>query len=250
MRDDTSWENSGKWYDHLVGEEGHYYHREVIFPKLLSKLPPEGGKVIDLGCGNGIVERILPPSWGYTGVDLSKTLVSEGKKRSKSARSAWHVADITKPLPLSSSFDLALSILALQNVEEPQKAIANASSLLANKGRLFLVINHPCFRIPRQSGWGVDEKRHLQYRRVDTYLSSLKIPIAMHPGKKEQENTFSFHFPLSSLFQWLCEANLRVVWLEEWISNKESEGKAKSQENRARKEFPLFLALAAEKSIG
>jgi hypothetical protein len=33
--------------------------------------------------------------------------------------------------------------------------------------------------------------------------------------------------------------------LEEWTSDKESEGKASRMENKARSEFPLFLALRA-----
>jgi hypothetical protein len=36
---------------------------------------------------------------------------------------------------------------------------------------MVLLLTHPCFRVPRQSGWGWDEQRKLQYRRVDRYLT-------------------------------------------------------------------------------
>ena len=37
---------------------------------------------------------------------------------------------------------------------------------------------------------------------------------------------------------------------EEWISDKRSMGKRAGMENRAREEFPLFLAILAKKSSG
>jgi hypothetical protein len=30
----TSWEKSSKWYNKIVGDEGHYFHQAVIFPNL------------------------------------------------------------------------------------------------------------------------------------------------------------------------------------------------------------------------
>jgi len=42
---------------------------------------------------------------------------------------------------------------------------------------LVIVLNHPCFRIPRQSGWGIDEKNKLQFRKVIKYMSPMEIPL-------------------------------------------------------------------------
>jgi len=55
-------------------------------------------------------------------------------------------------------------------------------------------------------------------------LSSLKIPIQMHPGKPSSEKTFSFHHPLSHYMQWIKNAGLAIVDIQEWISDKKSEG--------------------------
>jgi hypothetical protein len=46
----------------------------------------------------------------------------------------------------------------------------------------------------------------------------------------------------------LNKAGFMIAKIEEWTSDKESEGKTAKQENRARAEFPLFMAIQAQKS--
>ena len=42
-------------------------------------------------------------------------------------------------------------------VDPLEPALASAAWALRPGGRLALLLTHPCFRIPRQSGWGWDE---------------------------------------------------------------------------------------------
>lgn len=249
MSKDTSWKQVGKWYDQIVSEEGHYFHQEVIFPKLDSWLKlKQGDSVLDLGCGQGVLARQLKKGIVYYGVDLAPSLVERAKQRSKDHQ--FFVRDVTKSLDLDrSNFSYALFILSLQNMKDPGKAIGEAASHLGKGGKLILVLNHPCFRIPRQSHWEIDPEKKLQSRKVDRYMTPMEIPISMHPGgKKEEVKTYSYHFPLSDLCRFLAEAGLVMTRLDEWCSNRESSGKWAKMENRARKEFPLFLAIEAMKS--
>lgn len=241
-----NWDSSEKWYTSCVGEKGHYYHQTVVIPNSL-RLLGKKGSLLDLGCGQGVLARHLPDEIEYCGIDQSKALIDSAKRLTKNRQ--FLVADVTKSLPVEKSdFDRAVFILSLQNMEDGNGAIQNAAKHLKKKGRLLLVLNHPCFRIPRQSGWGIDEPLKLQYRRMNLYLSSQKIPIQTHPGQGEQsELTYSYHHPLSDYVQWLQKAKMKIVTMEEWISDKKSEGAKAKMEDRARKEFPLFLALLAEK---
>ncbi|MBS0649270.1 MAG: class I SAM-dependent methyltransferase [Verrucomicrobia bacterium] len=244
---ETSWESSHKWYDSIVGEKGHYYHEHVVLPSTLKLLAlKQGDAVLDLGCGQGVLSRHLPVDVDYTGIDASPSLIQQAKKRSKKS---FHVADITKPLHLNlPPFSHATLILVIQNLEDHKKAIENAFRFLKPGGKLLIVMNHPCFRIARQSSWGVDEPKKLQYRRLDLYMSSLKIPIQTKPSAGEKsETTWSFHHPLSTYFQALAKTGFLVATLEEWVSDKKSTGPKARMENRSREEFPLFLALLAVK---
>lgn len=246
---DTSWSPVAKWYGGIVGGSGHYFHQHVILPGLKKLLDPQGGEsVLDLGCGQGIYARTLPHNVNYTGIDLSKDLIYEAKKLDKNGKHAYYVADVTTGLPVESgSYDHAICLLAIQNMKDGAAMIKNVGEALKVGGDFVIVMNHPSFRIPRQSSWGEDLINKIEYRRINRYLSPLEIPVNAHPGLKDSPLTWSYHYPLEYYVKALKSAGMAVTDLEEWTSDKQSVGKAAKAENRARKEFPLFLAIKAVK---
>jgi SAM-dependent methyltransferase len=254
QRHSTSWEKVEDWYTSCVGEKGHYYHQSLIIPGALKLLKPslEGvSSVLDLGCGQGVFARMLPPQCIYYGIDASASLIAEAKKLTKRPQTQFFVSDVTKELPFEKKdFDCALFMLSLQNMEDQAKALLLARSRLKTGGKLLLILNPPCFRIPRQTSWEVDDAQKLQYRRINRYLSPLKIPIQMNPGKGTRSaETYSFHHSLSDYFHFLAAASFATQQLEEWCSDKKSEGSKARMEDRARKEIPLFLALLARAEL-
>lgn len=251
MDKSSSWEKSSDWYSKVVGEKGHYFHQNLITPLLLKLLKPKEGKtsLLDLGCGQGILSRIIPKDFNYMGVDISPSLVKEAMKLSKNKNHKFIVSDSTEKLPVDEgSFDYVCMILSIQNMKDQKGAIKNASRALKPDGKLIIVMNHPCFRIPRQSSWIIDESKKMQSRQVDMYMSSLEIPLQTHPGQKScSEVLLSYHNPLSSYTNWFFEEGLVLENMHELISDKSSEGTKARMENRARKEFPLFLVLIGTK---
>jgi ubiquinone/menaquinone biosynthesis C-methylase UbiE len=246
----TSWEKVSSWYDQAVGKTGHYYHEKVILPGVLSLLNlSEKDSLLDLACGQGILSRSIPKSLSYTGIDLSTSLIQSAQEHNVHKNHTFHIGDITKKLPVEKKdFTFCTIILALQNLSHPLGALKNAYAHLCPQGSLLLVMNHPCFRIPKHSGWEIDAKNNLQYRRVDRYLSSLKIPIAAHPSQGDRSaQTPSFHHSLSTWFTFLNQAGFCVESLQEWCSDKTSTGKHAAREDFSRLEFPLFLAIKAIK---
>ncbi len=250
-RVDTSWEGASEWYGRLTGTQGHYYQRHVVIPGSLRLLDlREGSSLLDLACGQGVLARHIPTGVHYEGIDAAPSLISEARRLDKDRKHRYFVADISRPLPTPKrDFTHAAIVLALQNIPDPGPVMGLASEHLAPGGRLLIVINHPCFRIPRQSSWGMDEQNKAQYRRVDRYMTPMKIPIATNPGSGQKSpTTWSYHFPLSRYARCLNEAGFAIGTLEEWVSDRRSVGRAARMENRARAEFPLFLALLARKA--
>ena len=240
-----NWDLDASWYASCVGEKGHYYHQAVILPNVLRMLGTVHS-LLDIGCGNGVLARHLPKDVEYLGIDQSQKLINEATKQSKGR--LFYVADATELSIEKHDFDRAIFLLSLQNIEDGEKALFHTSQHVKKNGRLLLILNHPCFRIPRQSSWGVDVEKKLQYRRLNGYLSPQKIPIQTHPSKSEQSSTtYTYHHPLSDYAQWLQKAHCSIVAMEEWCSDKVSVGKMARMENRARHEFPLFLAIEAVK---
>jgi hypothetical protein len=120
--------------------------------------------------------------------------------------------------------------------------------VLKPAGHLILVLMHPCFRIPKQSAWGWDEKSKSQFRRVDQYLTSSKTPIQMHPGSDPSSTTLTFHRPLQAYLNTLGSHGLLIDHIEEWPSHKKSQpGPKAAALDKSRKEIPLFLAIRARK---
>lgn len=248
----TSWQKASKWYDQSVGKEGHYYHQSIIIPKILSLCEFSSNtpvSLLDLACGQGVLSRHLPAHVNYVGVDTAASLINAAKQYKHPSNHQFVIGDVTQKLSLEQKqFSHATIVLALQNIEHPLAVFKNASSYLSSGARLIIILNHPCFRIPRQSSWKIDLENKIQYRRIDKYMSTMKIPIQTHPSKGIQSSqTLSFHHPLSDYSRWLKEAGFTISLIEEWCSDKESEGGAAKMENRSRAEIPLFMTLVAHK---
>ncbi len=248
LKNDTSWDKVSKWYGSIVGEKGHFYHQSLIIPQTLKLLGIKpGDRLIDVACGQGVLSRRLPESVKYVGLDASKRLIDEAKSLDNNKAHRYLVADATKSFGLRETFNKAAIILALQNIKEPEKTIQHLSEVMEKNGELVIVLNHPCFRIPRQSSWEEDQSNKMQYRRVNRYMTPLEIPINAHPGEENSPVTWSFHHPIEDYSNYLFGNGFLIKKIEEWTSEKKSEGKAAKMENRAREEFPMFMAILAVK---
>lgn len=245
----TTWGNVAGWYDELLSGDDTYQSK-VILPNLLRLVAPRGKRVIDIACGQGYFSKALTEAGATVlGIDISPNLITIAEK-SKSDSLSFAVSPAhTISQAQSSSFDVAVIVLALQNIKEMSETLKEAARVLVSSGKLILVLNHPCFRIPKESSWGFDEKENVQYRRLDSYNSSSSAEMDMNPGQKtDKVKTTSFHKPLQDYFKALSSAGFVVTGLEEWISHKKSEEGPRSQaEDTARKEFPLFLTIVAQK---
>lgn len=244
----NSWQNVSKWYGNITKGEGHYYHSNIIIPKLLKLLNlNNNSSVLDLGCGSGILGRNIKSNIKYLGIDLSNNLISLASKQDKSSNHDYKVGNANNLELSNNKYTDIVFLLSFQNMERGEMVIRNASKHLVNGGKIVLVLNHPAFRIPRQSSWEIDPKSKIEYRRINKYMTSQKIPINMNPSLKNSEFTWSYHYPISEIVKYLTDNNLVISNIEEWVSDKESIGKNSKMENRARSEFPLFMAIVAKK---
>ncbi len=244
-----SWGSVAEWYERHLDEPGTY-HKEVLLPNLLRLVAPKrGDEVLDLASGTGYFSSAFAAEGAMvTGIDVSEELIAIARKRSPSV--SYHVASAEHVEIVSDrSKNKATIVLAIQNIAHAPKVFSEAARTLREGGTLHIVMNHPAFRIPKRSFWGYDDKKRLQWRRLDGYLSESASEIEMHPGIPGSPLTISYHRPLQYYFKALQKAGFLVERLEEWTSHKASDsGPRANAENDARKEFPLFLYLGAKKT--
>ena len=250
---DSSWGKVADWYDELLRNDDSY-QAKVILPSVLRLLEiKKGQRILDLACGQGYFSKKFTEAGAVVfGTDVSKELIELAKKEQRPDTTFIVSPSDVVPQP-DASFDAAVIILALQNIEKFQQTLEEVSRVLKPGRKFLIVLNHPAFRIPKRSSWGYDEQAKIQYRRLDGYMSESSEKIDMHPGMKvadkNDEHTYSFHRPLQLYFKALAKSGFFVTRLEEWTSHKKSEkGKRSDAEDRSRIEFPLFLCLEAKKS--
>lgn len=241
----TSWGHVAPWYERLLQDEDTP-QRQVILPHLLRLMElKKTDVVVDVACGSGFFTKAWVDAGAkqVIGTDIGEELIAFARKIAPDATfhvaSADAMADVKK-----GKATKATMILALQNIENVAGVFSEVRRILTAKGRFYLVLNHPAFRIPKASGWEWDNEGYVQFRRVDAYLTESKHRIQMHPGDAPDVTTISFHRPLQYYFKALTKAGLCVLRMEEWTSHKMSDsGPRADAENVARKEIPLFLCL-------
>lgn len=249
MKKETSWGGVADWYDkHL--DAPLTYHSQVLLPNLLRIVGlKQNESLLELGCGQGFfLDKFSEISPNITGVDLGKPLIDIAKKKFPKIKFMVGNAEDQKLLP-NETFDVITVILAIQNMKDLHAVALNFKRLLKDGGKICIVLNHPAFRIPKSSSWGVDAENKIQYRRIDEYMSESEVSIDMTPGKEiEKKTTMSYHRPLQVYSKVFSKAGFGIVKIEEWISHRKSEpGPFARAEDKARKEIPLFMCLVLRK---
>ena len=265
----TDWGNVSKSYDKYLVSDGSY-HADVIMPNLfrmIGKVTDEKNKnslsILDIACGQGqIVSELHKLGAKAEGFDYGIDLIKIAKENTKKDNSniSYLVADaqnfadnyFDKKENKYKTFDIITCVLAIQNIENIKLVLENIKKVTNKNSKVYLVINHPAYRIPKHTEWGYtqegsgDKNTSIQYRRVDKYMSEEKIKMDMNPSVKieaSKEYTYSYHRPMQYYFKLFSNNNFAVTRLEEWISNRVSDGKHEDRENIARREFPMFMCL-------
>jgi SAM-dependent methyltransferase len=145
--------SSSEWaeYADSFASLNEYTH---FLPDLFELLAPvENRDILDLGCSNGVMSRLLARQGGrLTGVDISQHAIgiAEGLCRDSGQEIAYHCAD-ARDLSLfgESSFDLVLAVNTLCSFGSDRGAMRNIVMeiyrLLAPGGALVAVLPHPAF---------------------------------------------------------------------------------------------------------
>jgi SAM-dependent methyltransferase len=234
-----------------MGKDGSKHHQKLAVPAVMDLLElKKGEQVLDIGAGQGVLAPFVKRKNGsYTGVDASERLI--GLARQHHGKDGdFYVGDACRLSGIvqlkEQGYDAAVFLLSIQDMDPLSDALESASWALRKGGRVVLLMTHPAFRIPRQSGWGWDEGRKLQFRRVDSYLSHLPVPLKSYPGQAGVSR--SFHRPISAYVNGLSDYGLLVDRMVEIPTYKVQRSGAKAKaENRANEEIPLFLGLRARK---
>jgi len=243
---DTSWDPVATWYDGWVGDQGSRYHQAIVVPAAMDLLDlRKGESVLEIGAGQGVLATPVSRAGGqYTGVDSSPKLIESAQRRH--GRSGTFLVGDARRLTAvpglePASFDAAVFLLSIQDMDPLELALASASWAVRTPGRIVIVMTHPAFRQPRHSGWGFDEGRKLVYRRIDAYLAPMAVPMK---AIGDRPATRSFHRPISVYVNALAAEGFVIDAMLEIPDSLDDRRKPGDRAgDRAAAEIPLFLAI-------
>ncbi len=256
----VGWEDVAEWYDELIADRGSDHYEQVILPGALRLLGCEAGtRVLDVACGQGVLSRLLNERGVQTvGVDASRKLIEAATARSGPLGQfligdARELPGMIDDLGGPGSLDAAACVMALMNMDPVEPVLRGCAALLKPAAPLVVVVLHPAFRAPGRTAWGWDKAPDgtaRQYRRVDAYLTLDRREIVMNPGGTaagaNAVTTPTFLRPVGWYAARLVDAGFVIDAVEEWVSRRVSQpGPRADEENRARGEIPLFLAVRA-----
>lgn len=204
-------------------------------PATLSLLPEVAGKrVLDAGCGPGVYSAWLVARGALvTALDASPKMVELARAR-LGAGAVVHRADLGQPLSflVDAAFDLALSPLVLDYVEDWSKVFAEFYRVLRPGGHFVFSVSHPLF------DYG--------YFESDNYFATQLVGTEWRGFPQTRVHMPCFRRPLNALLNPLLEAGFtleRIIEPQPTPEFQQADPKHFAELSRQ----PCFICLRARK---
>jgi 2-polyprenyl-3-methyl-5-hydroxy-6-metoxy-1,4-benzoquinol methylase len=148
-----------------------------------------GQAVLDAGCGEGYLARVLAARGArVTGLDRAPSLIARARERTPDGSIAYAVADLGEPLPAHEGrFDAVASYLVLNDVDDYRGFAATLARSLRPGGRMVLALNNPYGAVvrghvqdyfatgtvsPYRAMWAAGMRVHHRHRTLEQYLDA------------------------------------------------------------------------------
>ncbi len=239
---DTYARNADFWVK-IIREGLDRYRTELTDQAVLDAVGDvEGLDVLDAGCGEGYMSRLLAERGARAaGVDVSDSLIGYARTHAEADRlgTRYTVASLEN-LPYDhDSFDVAVCNHVLSDVSDPGAALLELGRVLRPGGRLVILMLHPCFytaHAERDASGTIPVGTYFSDRAVDQpfVVAGIESPDEVHMNFRSLESYTSMIFNAGFSIVGLAEPHPTYDMLEDrWWQN-----------NFKR---PLFLLLVASR---
>lgn len=231
----AAWEQSAHHSLAIFTEEGDFARQHLLNPAIFALLGDVAGKrVLDAGCGNGYLCRLLARRGAHvTGVEPATPFVQYALERDQSEQLGitYLQRDISLLDDIVEAFDAIVSNMVLMDIPDYERGIRNCVRALKPGGTFVFSLAHPCFE---ERGPGFVERGAIE---VQEYLA--EYPIA-------QTYTIAFHRPLSSYINLVADAGCTIQrMLEPQLAPELVE---EYPHYRRDAHIPSYIVIAARKS--
>ena len=241
----NQWDSNASFWVRIIREHRDKYRNELTDPAMLKAIGASTGMtVLDAGCGEGYLSRILARRGAtVTGVDSSGKLIEAARTQSHTdgLPISFDVASVDELPYADNTFDLVVCNHLVNDLYDPSKAIGEFARILHDDGRVVILMLHPCFYNKHaersQASNGLIASSYFETRSIDQAfeVDGLTSPVA---------NTAWFR-PLEFYTEALCKSGFAITSLTEPHPSAEQV----RADNWWRKGFtrPLFMLVTAQK---
>jgi SAM-dependent methyltransferase len=155
---------TGQCYDEQYYEEQRLSGDRVAlwwYARVVRHLRPQGGRLLDFGCGTGHLLKRLSPHFEAFGYDAA----AFARMRARSTASHAVVLEEWESQP-PANFDIIVSLHTLEHLPRPLPTLQQLATKLVNGGIFFFVVPNP-------GGWG----RRLKGRRWFAYRDATHVSL-------------------------------------------------------------------------
>jgi len=194
-----AWEESGAASLASFGPEGDFARQHLLNPSIFALLGPVAGRrILDAGCGNGYLSRLLAQQGaivsGYEPTTPFFRAALEAEER-EPLGITYQQADLSLIAEPLGSFDAVVANMVLMDIPAYEAAINNCVAMLRTGGQFVFSIAHPCFE---ERGPGFNERAYIT---VSDYFAERVIP---------QQGAPLFHRSLSTYINVVCDSGCSI----------------------------------------
>ncbi len=239
--DDPSggWNTSASAWIRFV-DEGDVNRTHLLDPIMLELCGDmQGQRVLDIGCGEGRFCRMLNARGAeITGLDCTRPLIEEAQKRDADGK--YLIADaVNLPFP-AASFDVCISYIALVDIQDFRRAIAEMARVLKHGGRVIFSNLQP-YATANMNGWTKDADGKKLYFPIDNYTTERTLI-----GRWRGIEVAQYHRPLGMIMRAFIDAGLALRQFREPVASEDAKSEHPILKDDER--VPLFVVMEWKKS--
>jgi len=171
-------------YNAIADDFSH--SRKYLWPEMdsLSQYIKDNDKILDLGCGNGrLIELIKGKQIDYTGLDISKKVISLAKKRYPNNH--FRIGNLYNLPFANKSFDKVFAIASIHHIPSNKlrtKILEEIRRVVKPEGLIIISV------------WNLNKRKYLkQIKKSQKEHSYLEEGDLLKPWGKEKENLRYYH---------------------------------------------------------
>ncbi len=210
-----NWETNAAFWIRIIREKLDRYRTELTDNAVLNEVDPaDGQRILDAGCGEGYMSRLLARRGAsVVGIDSCRGLIQAAldlndKEHLNISYDVGDVGALTLP---DETFDVVVCNHLVNDLPDPSIPFQQFARVLRHGGRLVILMLHPCFYVSRsteqRSGGELITSEYFRVRRIEQHFEV--------GGITSPSTVVAWIRPLESFCELLFDAGFSITGIQE-----------------------------------